>query len=109
MLRKTLVSGSSWQTPSHAIVAALAKISSKPSKSKYKKKRIGCRAAKRQEELDNVGTVLEGDECTVFRALAARALYLSLDRPGIMFAAKELCREFASPTKTSVQNNKRTL
>ena len=38
----------------------------------------------------------------MFRALAARALYLSMDRPDIMFASKELCRDFAAPTKESI-------
>ena len=38
----------------------------------------------------------------MFRALAARCKYLPLDRPDIAFAAKELCREVASPSRTRV-------
>eukprot|EP00969_Alexandrium_andersonii_P259058 11454136-Alexandrium_andersonii.AAC.1 len=35
-----------------------------------------------------------------FRALAARASYLSLDRPDLGFAAKECCWRMAAPTTT---------
>ena len=33
-----------------------------------------------------------------FRALAARANYLSMDRPDLGFAAKECCRKMAEPS-----------
>ena len=39
--------------------------------------------------------------------MATRANYLSLDRPEIAFAAKELCRDFATPTKVSHEHLKR--
>lgn len=68
---------------------------------------MGCKAATRLEQLDHVGETLEGDDCTHFRALAARALYLSLDRPDVMYSAKELCRDFASPGISSVVKLKR--
>ena len=54
-----------------------------------------------------MGDVLQGDECTQFRALAARAMYLSLDHPDIMCSAKELYREFSCPTQQSVVKLKR--
>ena len=38
-------------------------------------------------------------EHTRFRGLAARANYLSADRPDIIFAAKEICRLMAKPTE----------
>ena len=57
-----------------------------------KKKRVGCREAKRLEQLDNVGDTLTSEEATMFRALSARAMYLSMDRPDAMYASKELCR-----------------
>ena len=41
---------------------------------------------------------LRGREVTEFRALAARANYLALDRPDIAFSAKECCRGMAAPT-----------
>ena len=40
---------------------------------------------------------LLGAEATRFRAVAARANYLAGDRPGIQYAAKELCRRMAKP------------
>ena len=43
----------------------------------------------------------------MYRALSARMLYLSMDRPEIAYAAKELCRHFAHPTKTGVEALKR--
>ena len=44
---------------------------------------------------------------THFRALAARANYLSADRPDSQFGAKEVCRFMASPTQLSVEALKR--
>ena len=40
---------------------------------------------------------LSGDRVGLFRAGAARANYLALDRPDIAFAAKELCRRMSAP------------
>ena len=34
-------------------------------------------------------------------------MYLSLDRPGVMYSAKELCRELDSPSKQRVATLKR--
>ena len=39
---------------------------------------------------------------TKFRALAARANYLSADRPDCQYAAKEICRWMSSPTELSM-------
>ena len=44
---------------------------------------------------------------TTFRALAARANYLSADRPDCQFAAKEICRWMSSPTELSMNALKR--
>ena len=44
---------------------------------------------------------------TEFRGLAARANYLSLDRPDIQFATKEICREMAKPTERGMLTMKR--
>ena len=38
-------------------------------------------------------------EATNYRSIAARANFLSADRPDIMYAVKELCRGMAKPTK----------
>ena len=93
--------------PTHSIIASLSKISSKRKRPKAFKTRVGCREAKRREQLDSVWEILSESECTVFRALSARALYLSMDRPDIMHSSKELCREFARPTRNSVTKLKR--
>ena len=42
---------------------------------------------------------LSGESATSFRALAARANFLAIDRPDMSFAVKELCRGMAHPTK----------
>ena len=44
---------------------------------------------------------------TSCRALAARCNYLAQDRPDIAFASKELCRDFAVPSKSSMIKLKR--
>ena len=50
---------------------------------------------------------LNKEEAKVFRALAARANYLSLDRPDIQFATKEICRDMSKPTSRSMAKMKR--
>ena len=40
---------------------------------------------------------MDADQSTAFRALAARANYLSTDRMDIQFAVKECCRGMAAP------------
>ena len=47
---------------------------------------------KNQEEL-------RGRDVTGFRALAARANYLAVDRPDIQYSVKEICRGMAKPTR----------
>ena len=59
------------------------------------------------ERLESVGETLNTEEATVFRALAASANYLALDRPDTAFSTKEICRYVAPPTRTSVQRLKR--
>ena len=53
--------------------------------------------------------MLNQSEATLFRALAARANYLAMDRPECAYATKELCRFFATPTKTGVEQLKRLI
>ena len=50
---------------------------------------------------------LDAEGHTVFRAMAARANYLSADRIDLQFAAKEVCRFMSSPTETSAAALKR--
>jgi len=60
-----------------------------------------------KKELDEGESELEPRLATEFRGLAARANYLSLDRPDIQFATKEICREMAKPTERGMQKMKR--
>ena len=71
------------------------------------KKRLGAKASKNLEKLESVGVELNPKEATLYRALSARCNYLAQDRCDIAFAAKELCREFAVPTKSSYARLKR--
>ena len=50
---------------------------------------------------------LTGQQAGLFRGVAARALYLSLDRPELAFAAKELCRRMSSPCKGDLRGLRR--
>ena len=50
---------------------------------------------------------LTGKVITLFRGLAARCNDLSLDRPDIQYAAKEVCMEMSRPTAQSFQKLKR--
>ena len=45
--------------------------------------------------------ILEKEEATLYRGIAARCNYLSSDRPDIQFSVKEACREMSAPTKGS--------
>ena len=69
--------------------------------------RAGAKKAKQLERLHSAGPILDPEEATAFRALFARANYLAQDRPDIAFATKELCRDFAQPTRTSYEKLKR--
>ena len=42
---------------------------------------------------------LQEKEATRFRAVAARANYLSADRPDVQYVVKEVCRRMANPVK----------
>ena len=70
-------------------------------------KRAGAKAIKRMERSENAEFLLDRTEATLYRALAARANFLSQDRPDINFATKELCREFSAPNQKSYLRLKR--
>ena len=61
------------------------------------------KAWKEQENAE----ALKGREATEFRATAARANYLALDRADIQYAVKEICRGMANPTRGDLQKLKR--
>jgi hypothetical protein len=50
---------------------------------------------------------LQGQEATAYRAAAARANYLAMDRADIQYAAKEVCRRMAVPRRCDWQKVKR--
>ena len=100
ILENVLCHGAAWEVPTTELIA-------KVSKKKFAKARVGSKAAKSAERLENSGEELDGEAATLYRALSARMLYLSMDRPEIAYAAKELCRHFAHPTKTGVEALKR--
>ena len=95
--------GSAWEDSTSALIAKI----SKAGKNKFAKARVGSKAAKQAERMNTEGEELVGDAATVYRALSARLLYLSLDRPECAFASKELCRHFAHPTQVGVDALKR--
>ena len=59
-----------------------------------------------QEQLSG-DSALSGEKCTPYRAVVARANYLSSDRPELQFSGKEVCRWMASPTELSLAALKR--
>ena len=73
---------------------------------KYAAKRAGAKAVKKIEQTSTAYR-LSPEDATTFRALAARANYLSQDRADICFSTKELCREFAVPNRHSQDRLKR--
>ena len=77
VLKHVLLEGHAWE------VSTMCLISQLKSRKKIKKKRLGSRAAKQAELLQHKGQFMEGEQATQFRALAARANYLALDRPDL--------------------------
>ena len=74
------------------------------SKSKWQQKsRLGARELRKKEALEDNDQLLNPTDATEFKALSARANFLSQHRPDLAFASKELCRRFAAPTTTSMR------
>jgi hypothetical protein len=67
----------------------------------FSEKTKGLTVNGRVEDVAEELVELEAAECTPFRALAARMNYLAQDAPEIQFAAKEVCRDMARPTRES--------
>ena len=105
VLRHALQEGSAWETSNAETLDAFIGAISK--KKPFKHKRLGARAVRDAEALDAVGDVISEDECTLFRALAARPSYLSLDKPDCAFACNELCKEISRPNYYSILRSKR--
>ena len=76
---------------------------------RFKPKRMGTRSVNHFEQLDRTGTLLNAEQATLYRALAARINYVSMDRADVAFAAKELCRDCSAPTNESVEALKKVV
>ena len=60
-------------------------------------------AAMKEEELcqDEDEEILGAEEAKQFRSLSATFNYMSLDRSDVQYAAKEVCKKMANPTRRS--------
>ena len=77
-----------------------------PPNEKAGAKRMGAKAVKSMEKIPT-SYVLSSEDATNYRALSARSNFLSQDRTDIGYSSKELCREFAVPTRNSYARLKR--
>ena len=89
-LRGTLREGAPWEEQTSENLEKLC--AARPRRTKavnnYKQKRIGAPNVKTLEKLQNRVKELQGECATLYRALAARADELALDRPVRSFATK---------------------
>ena len=99
ILERTLRNGAAWEVPTTELIAKI----NKSSKSKFQKARVGSKAAKHAERMEAGGEQLDEESATMYRALSARFLYLSLDRPECAFADKTFCRNCSHPTSQMVR------
>ena len=88
------------------MITALINAVRTPPAKKHGVKRAGAKAVKAMERVSTAYT-LSPEDATNFRALSARGNFLSQDRTDIGFSTKELCREFAVPTRNSYNRLKR--
>ena len=95
-----MLDGAEWEDDSSQLLLSFAAaIGGKISK----QKRLSTPSVKHVEKLDRTGTRLTDDHATLYKALAAKTNHLNMDRADVAFAAKELCRDFSSPTNESVE------
>ena len=73
------------------------------------KSSFGAKAVKSIRHSNESGELLTQAPATTFRALAARANFLSQDCPDLAFSCKELCRHFSCPTSASLDNLRRLI
>ena len=87
VLEHVLRDGPAWEASSaeRFELFAMAVTKRKPKKAM---KRLGAKKVKQMERLVSEGEVLNAEESTAYRALAARANYLTLDRPDTGFSTK---------------------
>lgn len=98
--------GAAWETSSaKSYCNVIAAVSSQKPK-KFKPKRLGTNAVKAIEMFENVVDTLTDTQVTAYRALAASANYLALDRPDISYATKNVVEMFSKPTSDSLEHMK---
>ena len=56
---------------------------------------------------DDAEIPLSAPEASLYRAVVARANYISQDRPDLQYAVKELCRRISDPREASMMKLKR--
>ncbi len=61
----------------------------------HDKEAVATPRVKRRVAEVELNTDLSDEQTSAFRALAARANYMSMDRPDISFASKECCRRMS--------------
>ena len=98
-IRKAIFDGELEADYSQGPVAAVRTPSAKP---KFQG-RQGAKQVKKFEQLVGENEKLTPAGATLYRALSARCNYLAQDRPDISYSAKELCRDFAVPSTTSLK------
>ena len=86
MLKRVLVDGAAWEESTVSLLANWEdaqneRVMVSAVKSKKGPARLGARQVKDFERIHSEGEKLSPEESTLFRALAARANYLSMDRP----------------------------
>ena len=72
-----------------------------------KAKAVSTAGVKEKEEEEGDGEELEREEARLYRGVAARFNFLSIDRPEIQYATKEACRAMAKPTRAAWRKVKR--
>ena len=78
-----------------------------PSAQSKFQKRLGARKVRHLEHATDETSTLTPAGATSFRAPSARCNYLAQDRPDIVFASKEVCRDFAASTLQSLEQLKK--
>ena len=70
-------------------------------KAKYKKREGAKKVKAFERAMTGADGLLNSEAATLYRALSARANYLSQDRLDISYCTKELCRDFCQPNTLS--------
>ena len=90
ILRDVLLDGAAWEPDSGLVMDFVAGLIDADCvfsvNNTYAQKRLGAKRVNTLERIQSKGEILNPQEATLYRALAARANYLALDRPDVAFA-----------------------